>query len=294
MEHFWINIWKTFFGLNFWENKFQQTIIEFGKNTLAVTLIFIALVTKLYYRCYQKGKLFFILAVFLCLLCFVSYIPVLNIGSYTSDAIINDRYLYFVRIWLFAIAFLLLYFLNKKLSIIISSLFIIVQCYLVVVCANQFKQGGKLLRAITASLPLQQDQKLMFLNLPYQYKGILLCRYPNSIHHLQYVFAGNEWNTNYCSVAREIIRDSKTNFTITKLNDSTIRVFNYQNRNYYNMDGCNSDFVGNGQFNYTIKEGENAYNLSLQSSLKNATLLFFADYKFQEFNLATDSFMHIK
>jgi hypothetical protein len=290
-EHLYLNCLKTFFCFNFWPSQMQHSFLAFAKNTIVVVIIFGVIIYLLLML--AKRKQLLSLMICLMLLFGISYAPTANFGSFTGQIITNDRLIFFSRLWMYLILFVGVYCMRQKAAMYFCVLFLCIQICLIPVCAHQYGKAGNYLKAITANIDYKPNEDIFFLNLPHQYKGVMICRYPYSIHHLQYVFANTEMGNHYVSVAREVVQQSSRNFTIAKLSDTTIKINNPQLNNYYNMSGCLAESAVKNMFRATTIEGVNGYTLHLSSALKNARLLYFTGERLQEFKLATDSFVHI-
>jgi hypothetical protein len=204
----------------------------------------------------------------------------------------NDRLMFFAKLLIVVISFILLD-TSKKVVIIFSVFYLTIHLILLQIGIKQYQGASIILKNLTSTITVKQNEKVLFLNLPYQFKGVNLCRYSYSIAHYLNVFRNIDLSNNYVCIARQVRLNESQNTKIIKVNDSTIRVENMQLDEWYNMDGTQQKSSVDSFYKIATTDGINGYQLSISSNPKNLRLLYLNDIGFQEFHLATDSFVHI-
>jgi hypothetical protein len=289
LENYWINVCKTMIAVNFWPADLQQNCLLFGKNTFGILLIVLSISILLIFLGFKQTKQKGLLVIAILCLFILVYIPVSNIGNYDLHPIFNDRLLYFARPWIYIIFALLVYFIIGRYAYIVGAFFLIVQMLLLTNCVNDFHNANKYFTVLQSNCKKYKNDNLIFLNLPFQYKGIMLCRYPYSIHHLQNVCNDFDCKQNYVSVSREMINDTHHGNYIKKLSDSSIIVKNLEPKNSWILDGCQqSKNLGSCIKSETLPNNE-GYILTVRPALKPFHLLYICPAGLQEFQLGLDS-----
>jgi hypothetical protein len=291
-EYFSINFFKNILLAHYGSATYSQALHSASKQEGWMLVLWISILISSIAICFARNKKTGIFMIFLLFLFAILYAPSANFGSYTFENIINDRLLFFPRLFLFAILFLLLVSIHKKL-IIIFICFTSLQIILLLSTINQYKIAGNTMQIMQSTFQYKPDEKIFFLNLPYQYKGATICRYPYSIASNMMVYNHIDLQDNYISIARKTKWKNEEDITITAINDSTIQLQNNIANEWFAYDGVVEKPVFQNQ--YTFRNlPYNAYQLSIYSSCKNYRLLYLAHDGFHDFVLGTDSFIHIK
>lgn len=291
-EQFSINIFKNILLVGFLPIELRIWFYAMAKNTYWMLALWLSVAGILIYIAKRKSKQSAINTAFLIILFLILYAPSANFVCYVLDINANDRLMFFAKLLIVIISFILLD-TSKKVVILFSVFYLTIHLILLQIGIKQYQGASIILKNLTSTITVKQNEKVLFLNLPYQFKGVNLCRYSYSIAHYLNVFRNIDLSNNYVCIARQVRLNESQNTKIIKVNDSTIRVENMQLDEWYNMDGTQQKSSVDSFYKIATTDGINGYQLSISSNPKNLRLLYLNDIGFQEFHLATDSFVHI-
>jgi hypothetical protein len=289
--NFSINFFKNILMANYGSDAYCKALHAASKQEANMLLIWISVLFSSLFIAFYRSKKTGIFMMFLLLLFAFLYAPSANFGIYTYENIINDRLLFFPRLFLFAVLILLLISIHKYLVVVIYA-FIGLQIILVIPTVRQYQIAGNMMQLMQRTFTYVPNKKIFFLNLPLQYKGVEICRYPYSIARNLMVYNHIDLQNNYVSIARKPKWTTEEDFTIRTINDTTIEVQNNIAKELFEVVDVNQSLPFSNQYQVQYLPN-NRYKLCISKSMNNARLIYLSNDGFHDYKLGVDTFKHI-
>jgi hypothetical protein len=203
---------------------------------------------------------------------FLMLLPVLNLDQSFTFEIQSDRYGYIASMFFYPLMVLLLFhFLNRKISLGISMIFLAISVILLIPAIGYWGKSGAIGMKLIRDYPLKQGQQAFLLNLPDNYRGAYMFRnaFPEGLN----VVKGAQFKEDIHFIARVNILSADNETSVSMLSDSVYYVkCEEYGKWYYHVEPRKSTRI-HADYKVDFDEWNTAYTLTIRDVRDSIYLL---------------------